>query len=185
MTFPPVHPILVNFTAGLIPAAFAFDLLATLFKKEPLRAAAHWTLLLAAVLTPFTALAGWLWMRSMDHPGHWQMPIHMWLGIALAALLLPLAAWRGWMYRRERSPGWSYAVAAAILLAGLTYQGELGASMSFGSGIVVSANWIHGDGHEHRTNGVAEPAPPGTQPTESPAQRPQAEHDHHSHKHGE
>jgi len=135
----PFHPIFVNFTAALLPASFLFDLLGGLSKREPLRAAAWYTLLLAAIVTPITAVAGWLWLRSMGDMGHWQMPIHKWLGTGAAVLVVLYAWWRGSLYRRGRSPGWLYALAALVLLGAFLFQGDLGGSMSFERGIVIKA----------------------------------------------
>jgi uncharacterized membrane protein len=133
----PFHPIFVNFTAALLPASFLFDLLAGWTKKEPLRAAAWYTLLLAAIVTPITAAAGWLWFRSMGDMGQWQMSIHKWLGTGAAVLVILYAIWRGRLYHRGRAPGVLYALAALVLFAALLFQGDLGGSMSFEHGIVI------------------------------------------------
>jgi uncharacterized membrane protein len=133
----PFHPIFVNFTAALLPASFLFDLLAALSKRESVRSAAWYTLLLAAIITPITALAGWMWLRSMGDMGNWQMPIHKWLGTGAAVLVILYAWWRGSLYRRGRSPGWLYALAALVLFGALLFQGELGGSMTFERGIVI------------------------------------------------
>jgi uncharacterized membrane protein len=133
----PYHPIFVNFTAALLPTSFLFDLLASWTKKEPLRAAAWYTLLLAAIITPITALAGWLWLRSMGDMGQWQMSIHKWLGTGAAVLVILYAIWRGRLYQRGQSPGLLYALAALVLFCALLFQGDLGGSMSFERGIVI------------------------------------------------
>ena len=138
-TSKPFHPILVNFTAALLPASFLFDQLAAMSKRESLRAAAWYTLLLAAIVTPLTAAAGWLWLKSMGDMAHWQMPIHKWLGTGAAVLVILYACWRGSLYRRGRAPGLLYALAALVLFGALLYQGELGGSMSFERGIVLSS----------------------------------------------
>lgn len=151
----PFHPFLVNFTAGLLPASVVFDVLGAVRKNERLRSAAWWTLLAAAVVTPLTALAGWLWVGDRDHGAHWQIGIHQWLGTGLAAALIPLAIWRGRLYRADRRPRWPYFGAAALVLAAVSVQGELGASMSFGRGILIhgyerqdkSANGAGQDNH--------------------------------------
>jgi uncharacterized membrane protein len=135
----PFHPVLVNFTAALLPASFLFDLLGAWTKKPSLRAAGWYTLLLAAIITPFTALAGWLWLGSMGDMDHWQMPIHKWLGTSAAVLVILYACWRGWLYRHDRSPGWLYAIAALVLFAALLCQGDLGGSMTFDRGIVIKS----------------------------------------------
>src|SRR5437763_15573152 len=63
--FPPLHPIFVNLTAGLFPASVLFDLLGRWLNRPSLRAAGGWTMLLVAIVTPLTALFGWLWLPSM------------------------------------------------------------------------------------------------------------------------
>ena len=100
---PPLHPILVNLTAGLIPAAVAFDLIGRWLGRASLTSTGFWMTSLAAVVTPFTALAGWLWMNDMDHGGE-AMVVHKWLGTVFAALMLGLAGWRWYERRRETRP---------------------------------------------------------------------------------
>lgn len=130
----PIHPILVNFTAALIPTSFLADVLGRCLRKQSLTETAWWTLLLAAIVTPLTAAAGWYWMRQMDMPGmdSRQMAIHQWLGISLAVLFIALAAWRGRFYRRATVPGYAYLGLLALLCGLLTVQGHLGGVMSFG-----------------------------------------------------
>ena len=175
----PFHPMLVNFTAALIPVSFAFDALGAWLGKEQLRTVGWWTLLAAAVVTPFTALAGWLWMRSMDHAGHGQMAAHQWLGISLVVVVIALAAWRGWLQRRAAKPGWPYAAAAVLVFGALVYQGELGASMSFGRGIVVSS----GEDGEHDHGAAEAPDHGGPAASQPPQTRPQDDA-HRGHEHG-
>lgn len=133
LTMPPLHPILVNFTAGLFPMAILADLLGRLLRRKSLHAAAWWMLLFAAVITPFTALAGWLWYSQVGDMGHVQMHIHPWLGSSFAILLPLLAVWRGRVYARDQTPSRGYLISAAILLLALMVQGHLGATMSFPS----------------------------------------------------
>lgn len=52
MELPPLHPILVNFTAALVPASFVSDVLGRFLRRESLRSAAWWMLLYAAIITP-------------------------------------------------------------------------------------------------------------------------------------
>ncbi len=58
-----IHPILVNFTAALIPASIASDLLGKVLRRQSFGDAAWWMLFYAALITPLTALTGWLWKR--------------------------------------------------------------------------------------------------------------------------
>ena len=132
LTLPPVHPILVNFTAALVPVSLAADLLGRLSRRRSLADTGWWTLLAAVLVTPLTAAAGWYWMHQMQDMDHPQMPIHKWLGIALA-VLLPLLLWGRWRsYRKGESPGWVYLASAALIVALLVVQGHLGGTMSFG-----------------------------------------------------
>ena len=132
-TLPPLHPIFVNFTAGLFPAAVLADWLGRLFRRQSLRSAGWWMLLFAAVVTPITALAGWLWFREIGDMGHWQMSIHPWLGASLAILVPALAFWRGRIHRRRSDVSMAFLATATVVLAAVALQGHLGATMSFSS----------------------------------------------------
>lgn len=131
LTSPPAHPILVNFTAGLFPAAVLADWLGRLLRRKPLHVAGWWMLLFAAVVTPFTALAGWDWYRQVGDMDHWQMTIHPWLGTSLAILVPAIASWRGRFHFRSEDPSRRYLVCATFLLLALILQGHLGGTMSF------------------------------------------------------
>src|SRR5437660_1526952 len=85
---PPLHPILVNFTAALLPASLLSDVLGRLLRKQSLAAAGWWMMLYAALITPFTALAGWMWLRQMSDMNMPPMTIHKWLGTALAVIFI-------------------------------------------------------------------------------------------------
>lgn len=138
----PIHPILVNFTAALVPVSFAAELLGRFLKKPSLTGTAWWTLLAAAMVTPLTAAAGWYWKSQMDMAGmdSRQMAVHQWLGISLAILFIAVTAWRGRMFRRDRTPGYGYLAMLAALVGLLTLQGHLGGVMSFGDGDANAAN---------------------------------------------
>ena len=128
-----VHPILVNFTAALIPASVFSDALGRLLGRASLNHAAWWTLLYATAVTPATAVAGWFWKKSIEA----ALPpdviaVHQWLGISLAGAFVVLAVWRGTIHRRGKSPGLAYLLLAALVSAALIYQGHLGGSMTFG-----------------------------------------------------
>jgi uncharacterized membrane protein len=133
MSWQNIHPILVNFTAALIPVSVLSDVLGRLLRRESLHQAAWWTLLYAATITPFTALAGWFWKRSIEA----ALPpdliaVHQWLGISLAVAFVALALWRGVLFGRDQSPGVGYFLPAVLLLGALMYQGHLGGGMTFG-----------------------------------------------------
>lgn len=132
MQVPPLHPILVNFTAALIPVSVVSDWLGRLLRRESFHTAAWWMLLYATVVTPLTALAGWWWMRQMGDMDHWQMVWHMWLGFSIATATVALAIWRYRAYRRGLAPGLAYLLFATVAVAALVVQGDLGGQMSFG-----------------------------------------------------
>ncbi len=128
-----LHPIMVNFTAALVPASVGSDLLGKITKRMSLSHAAWWTLLYAAIVTPLTATAGWFWKRQVEAglsaETIWK---HQWLGISLAAVFIGLAIWRGVIHRRNESPGALYFLLASAVVAALVYEGNLGGSMIFG-----------------------------------------------------
>ena len=128
-----IHPILVNFTAALIPVSVLSDVSGKLLRRESLRHAAWWTLLFAAAVTPFTALAGWFWKRSIEAALSAELiAVHQWLGIWLAFAFPVLLIWRWRLQRRGESPGLAYLTTAALTLVTLVYQGHVGGSMAFG-----------------------------------------------------
>lgn len=125
-----LHPILVNFTAALIPVSIGSDILANYFKNESLRDTAWWTLLYATLITPFTAIAGWLfWMP--DDVGVLGMTIHKWLGTSLAVLLIGLFLWRLKFYRERRWVTLGYLIVGILFVAALVVQGHLGGEQVF------------------------------------------------------
>jgi uncharacterized membrane protein len=128
-----VHPILVNFTAAMIPASVFSDLSGRLLRLESLRHAGWWTLLYAALVTPFTALSGWFWKRSIEAALSADViAVHQWLGIWLAFAFPVLLVWRWRFHKRGESPGIAYFVTAVLTLLALMYQGHVGGSMAFG-----------------------------------------------------
>lgn len=131
-----VHPILVNFTAALIPASIASDLLGKALRRQSLSNAAWWMLFYAALITPLTALTGWLWKNSLDTaaaPPDDIIFLHQWIGSSLAAAFIILAIWRGRLHLRGEAPSIAYFLLAIIVLVLLIYQGSLGGMMVFGN----------------------------------------------------
>ena len=126
-----IHPILVNFTAALVPISIASDIAARVLHRESLRAAGWWTMLYAGVITPFTAIFGWLfWMK--DDRGVKGMTIHKWLGTSLAVVLILLLAWRIIIHREKQAPSRAYLLIGVCFVAALIYQGMLGGKQTFG-----------------------------------------------------
>jgi uncharacterized membrane protein len=127
------HPILVNFTAALLPLALLSDILGLLFRRQSFHHAAWWMVLYAALITPFTAAAGWWWKRSAgaDLPQN-LITVHQWLGTSAVLLFVVLAIWRWRIHKRDASPGIAYLAFALIVVLALVYQGSLGGRMVFG-----------------------------------------------------
>ncbi len=128
-----LHPILVNFTAALLPLAFLSDLLGKWLKRSSLHSAGAWMVLYAAVITPLTAAAGW-WWKSKAAGGlpPEVIAVHQWLGTALALIFIVLAIWRWRIYKRNIAPSWGYMGFALLVVLALVYQGSLGGLMAFG-----------------------------------------------------
>jgi len=125
-----LHPILVNFTAALVPVSVFSDAAGRYLKRASLRDTAWWTLLFATVVTPLTALSGWLfWMK--DDEGVTGMTIHKWLGTGLAVLLFALFAWRVRLHREGKWATVPYLILGVVFVAVLAYQGHLGGVQVF------------------------------------------------------
>jgi uncharacterized membrane protein len=128
-----LHPILVNFTAALLPLAFLSDLLGRWLKRASLHNAAAWMTLYAAIITPLTGLAGWWWKSKAAGalPAN-IIVVHQWLGTSLVLIFIVLAVWRWRIYKQNAVPGIGYMVFAALSVLALIYQGSLGGLMVFG-----------------------------------------------------
>lgn len=135
-TFSPdhIHPILVNFTAALVPASVGSDIFGRVLRKPSLHSAAWWMLLYATLISPLTGLAGLWWKREVGATLPPNLLLrHQWLGIGLAVALIVLALWRWRMYRNNVPPGAAYLVIGVLAVLALVYQGTLGGAMLFGS----------------------------------------------------
>ncbi len=128
-----IHPILVNFTAALLPLALLSDVLGRIFRRQSLHNAVWWMTLYAAVITPLTAAAGWWWKLNAgsDLPAN-LISVHQWLGTTIAVLFIVLVCWRWRIKRRGNIPGLIYLLAEFVVVLALVYQGSLGGKMLFG-----------------------------------------------------
>ena len=151
---PPLHPLLVNFTAALVPVSVVADVLGRWLRKPTLEATGWWTIATAAAVTPFTALAGWMWLRQMPEMDMPPMPLHRWLGTALAVTLIPVAIWRGRSHAGARPVSVSYLVVATSVVLAVIVQGHVGANMTFGDGPSPGDGDAMSEGHDARA-GVA------------------------------
>jgi uncharacterized membrane protein len=128
-----IHPILVNFTAALVPASLVSDMLGRLTRKRSLTYAAWWMLLYAALITPLTAAAGLRWKRAVsDSVPPATLRTHQWLGLTLALIFLVLALWRRRIHVSGGMASPPYLVLLFVAVILLIYQGSLGGIMLFG-----------------------------------------------------
>jgi plastocyanin/uncharacterized membrane protein len=128
-----LHPILVNFTAALLPLALFSDLLGLWLKRSSLHSVAAWMVLYTAIITPLTGAAGWWWkIRSGGTLPPELIAVHQWLGTSLALVFIVLAVWRWRLYRQNPVPTLAYLVFALVAVLALVYQGSLGGAMVFG-----------------------------------------------------
>jgi uncharacterized membrane protein len=125
-----LHPVLVDFTAALVPVSVGSDCAARLLRKDALGETAWWCLAYAVFITPFTALSGWLfWMK--DDTGSNGMAVHKWLGTSMVLLLAGLFAWRSRFRARAQAVSGAYMALGLLLVALLVYQGYLGGVQVF------------------------------------------------------
>lgn len=128
-----LHPILVNFTAALLPLALLSDLLGRWLKRSSLHSAAAWMVLYTAIITPLTGAAGWWWkIKSASTLPPELIAVHQWLGTSLAMVFIVLAVWRWRLYRQNAVPTLAYLAFAVVAVLALVYQGSLGGAMVFG-----------------------------------------------------
>jgi plastocyanin/uncharacterized membrane protein len=128
-----LHPILVNFTAALLPLALLSDLLGRWLKRSSLHSVGTWMVLYAAIITPLTGAAGWWWrIQSAGALPPQLIAVHQWLGTSLALVFIVLAVWRWRLYRQNAVPTLAYLAFAAVAVLALVYQGSLGGTMVFG-----------------------------------------------------
>ena len=127
------HPILVNFTAALVPLALLSDLLGLFLRRRSLHDAASWMMLYAAAITPLTVAAGWWWKLAGDSDVHGKLiVVHQWLGTLAALIFIGLAIWRWGFQRRSVPPNLAYLIVLGLAVLALVYQGGLGGKMAFG-----------------------------------------------------
>ena len=130
-----LHPVLVHFTTALLPASLASDAAGRVLGRGSLNQAAFWMVLYAAIATPLSAAAGWMWAGEIISGGGVAtrtLATHQYLGFVLAAGYVVLAAWRTRTFLLSNRPGIAYLVAASVVTAFLLYQGYLGGKMTIG-----------------------------------------------------
>jgi len=139
---PPLHPALVHFPIALVVFSFIADLLGRLFTKVSLRAAGFWSLIGALDMTRTRGVLGDTF-KYVD--------FHMDVGWILVGCVVVLTLWRWLAYaRRDRFPGFSYLIAAVLVMGLVLFQGWYGGEMVYSQGAGVAAA---GKGTEPPQNG--------------------------------
>ncbi len=128
-----IHPILVNFTAALVPVSIFSDAVGRVFHRASMRTVGQWTMLYAGLITPLTVIFGWLfWMKDDSAPDAIvRMTVHKWLGSGLAVVLLGLLVWRVAIARKDRWPSFAYLIAGVLVVAAVIVQGTIGGDQTF------------------------------------------------------
>jgi uncharacterized membrane protein len=131
-----VHPVLVHFTAALLPVSIFSDGFGKLTERDSLTYAAWWMLLYGAVATPLTVFAGWMWAGDLGQLSATATDslsvIHKWLGTSLAVAFIILTIWRSRFFAIGCKPDIAYLAFGAVVVAALMFQGYLGGKMTLG-----------------------------------------------------
>ena len=186
--WPRLHAALNDLPAALLIAAVLFDLLAAATRREGLRIASFWTLMLGTLGAIAAVISG---LQAEDHIAHGEevhrlMGIHERLALTTGGIFAVLAVWR--IFREARMGQAERALALALGLGGagvLTATGVYGGKLVFEHAAGVPTEALqselheraeghhhhgegeeHGDGdadhdeaHEHAEEGHEHPAP--------------------------
>jgi uncharacterized membrane protein len=162
--WPRLHAALNDLPAALLIGAVLFDLLAAATRREGLRVASFWTLMLGAVGAAAAVVSG---LQAEDHIAHGEavhriMETHEELALITAGIFGVLALWRIFRERRMGSAERALALAlgvggAGVLMATGIYGGKLVFEHAAGIPTDVLQNEIgqraaghhHGAGEEH------------------------------------
>jgi uncharacterized membrane protein len=132
--WPRLHAALNDLPAALLIGAVVFDLLAAATRREGLRAASFWTLMLGTLGAAAAVISG---LQAEEHIAHGDavhrvMETHESLALSSAGLFAVLAIWRIARERRMSSAERSVALALGLAGAGvLTATGVYGGKLVF------------------------------------------------------
>jgi uncharacterized membrane protein len=160
--WPRLHAALNDRPAALLIGAVLFDLLAAATRREGLRIASFWTLMLGTLGAAAAVISG---LQAEDHIAHGEavhrlMETHERLALITAGVFAPLALWR--LLRENRMGQAERALALALGLGGagvLTATGVYGGKLVFehaaGVPSEVLQNELHerAEGHHHHGEG--------------------------------
>ena len=149
---PPVHPAVVHYPIALMTLSVIADLLGYLSDSPTLQATGAWALLGAGIGAAIAIFAGLFDMKraKIKHAAHERVHVHMKVGLTLFAAIAGLTIWR-WVVTLDphHGLGWSYLIAAFLVLALTFFQGWLGGELVFTDGIGVART---GQGTEARVD---------------------------------
>jgi uncharacterized membrane protein len=178
--WPRLHAALNDLPAALLIGAVIFDLLAAATRRDALRIASFWTLMLGALGAAAAVISG---LQAEDHIAHGEavhriMETHEELALITAGIFGVLALWRIVRERRMGSAERALALAlgvggAAVLTATGVYGGKLVFEHAAGVPTEVLQNELgqRAAGHHHQPGEEHgdEAHEPGAEPHEHPA----------------
>jgi uncharacterized membrane protein len=157
--WPRLHAALNDFPAALLLVSVLFDLLGVFTKRDSLKAAGFWTLVVGVLGTGGAVLAGEMAEDVVEHSdqAHAVMETHATLGIIVLVLFALLALWRivrKGVWSEKEQP---IALTAAVIgVALMVYTSKLGGTLVFEHGLGISAAQMHeiaeqrsGERHHH------------------------------------
>ncbi len=158
------HAALNDFPSILFLIALAFDLAGEVTKRDSLRAAGFWTLVVGAAGALIALTSGLIAEDAVEHGGsmHLLMERHETLAISVTVLFVGLAAWRIWrkgqLGPKERP---TYLTISAVGVLAVLWTAHLGGTIvyEYGGGVPTralegalrdrAAGHVHEPGEEH------------------------------------
>lgn len=128
------HAALNDFPSILFILALAFDLAGSATRRESLRAAGFWTLVIGAAGAIAALSSGLIAEETVEHGGsmHLVMERHETLGISITVLFVGLAVWRIWrkgqLGPRERP---TYLTMSAVGVLAVLWTAHLGGTIVY------------------------------------------------------
>lgn len=187
---PRLHAALNDLPAALLLVAVFFDLLGAFLKRDSLKAAGFWTLVVGVLGTGAAVISGLLAEDATEHgeAAHAVMETHETLAFIVLGLFAILAVWR-----LLRKGVWSAKEQPIALTAGvigvalMTFTAMLGGKLVFEHGVGISTPALQaavleragGTGTEHE--GAAATAAP-TDSSAAALARDSSERDDHDHR---
>ncbi len=156
--WPRLHAALNDLPAALLLVAVGFELLALATRKESLRQASFWTLMVGALGGVAAVLSGLQAEEKIAHGDavHRVMKTHELLAFVTLGVFGVLAAWRLWRERRmgtaERAVALAFSLAGVgVLIATANYGGRLVFDHAAGipTEVLLSEQQNRSEGHEH------------------------------------